>query len=244
MCRPILSHVSLIEHLARRVARNPGPPLVTWYGRGPDGVADARTELSAATFANWVDKIANLLADEIDLADGDTAAMPVLQQHPGHWQSLATVLAVWQRGATVTVGVPGGDATIVGPDSPAGAGWTAALSLHPLGLGLRDQLVDGVVDLCPEALSQPDAHDEGYLDLEAEAWQEEGFDQTHASLLEVMPEPERRLVDLTNWSGSAWPVIEAAVIAPILGGGSAVVVDAGDVAALAAAEKATTIVQL
>ena len=48
-----------ISALRTRTATNGAQPLLTYY----DGAADTRTELSGATFSNWVDKTANLIAD-------------------------------------------------------------------------------------------------------------------------------------------------------------------------------------
>src|SRR3546814_13660057 len=44
----------------RRLAADPGQPLVTFY----DDTSGERTELSVKTYANWVSKTANLYVDE------------------------------------------------------------------------------------------------------------------------------------------------------------------------------------
>jgi len=46
--------------LAQRVRRNGAEPLITYY----DLDSGERTELSAVSFANWVNKTSNLLVDE------------------------------------------------------------------------------------------------------------------------------------------------------------------------------------
>jgi hypothetical protein len=51
----------LTEHLRQRVRLNGSAPLFTFY----DLESGARTELSATTFSNWVDKTSNLLVDEV-----------------------------------------------------------------------------------------------------------------------------------------------------------------------------------
>ena len=63
--------------------RDPARPLLTFY----DDATGERTELSVATFANWVAKTANLLRDDLGLEPGATAWRIDL---PVHWQA-----AVW-----------------------------------------------------------------------------------------------------------------------------------------------------
>jgi uncharacterized protein (TIGR03089 family) len=76
------------EALARRLREAPADPLVTWY----DDTSGERTELSAASFANWVAKSANLLRDGLDLEPGFVVVMDL----PPHWQALPLACAVWQ----------------------------------------------------------------------------------------------------------------------------------------------------
>ena len=63
--------------LARQVAAEPGRPLVTFY----DHASGERTELSVATYANWVAKTASLLVDELDLERGQVLRVDL----PTHW---------------------------------------------------------------------------------------------------------------------------------------------------------------
>jgi uncharacterized protein (TIGR03089 family) len=131
--------------LAAALRRAPAAPLVTAY----DDARDERVELSATTFGNWVAKSANLLRDEFDVAPGSTVAVAL----PVHWQTAAVLLAVWSCGATVLDTAAEDDGRLAGADVVlAGTHRLPAveealgddgppllgLSLHPLGLGLRD----------------------------------------------------------------------------------------------------------
>ena len=76
--------------LARRLAADPGQPLVTFY----DDETGERTELSVKTFANWVSKTANLYADELMLDPGDTLRLDL----PPHWLGPVFLGAAWSCG--------------------------------------------------------------------------------------------------------------------------------------------------
>ncbi|MFZ0530514.1 MAG: TIGR03089 family protein, partial [Propionicimonas sp.] len=166
----------IITALAARVRRAGADPLVTWY-RPADG---ARTELSGRTFANWVDKTANLL-DALGV-EGPISA-PLNLAHPGHWMSLVWPVAAWQHGCGYTVGVPEPSAAVavVGPDrpEPVTGAITIACSLHPLGLGLR-HLPEEVLDFTTEALAESDAHWSVPVDPEALAWADADRSLSHA----------------------------------------------------------------
>src|SRR3954470_1574879 len=134
--------------LANVRTRNPSGPLLTHY----DDATDERVELSAATFANWVAKAANLLQDEFDVGPGSTVAVAL----PAHWQTAAVLLAAWSCGAAVldTAAEDDGrlaeaDVVLAAQDRIAAVEDTGlvgtedgaqllGLSLHPLGLGMRD----------------------------------------------------------------------------------------------------------
>ncbi|NEK87263.1 TIGR03089 family protein [Blastococcus saxobsidens] len=129
--------VALLDASLRR---NAAAPLITYY----DDASGERTELSAATLANWVAKTANLLQDEFDVTAGSTVAVAL----PVHWQTAAVLLAVWGCGATVLDTAAQDDGRLSGADVVLASQDRLApleeldvpellgLSLHPLGMGM------------------------------------------------------------------------------------------------------------
>jgi len=138
--------------LGATLRRDPAQPLLTYYDDG----SGERTELSAATFANWVAKSANLLREELSVAAGDRVCLLL----PAHWQTAAILLAVWSVGA-VPVTVPAG-AGLIAADEPRLAEAVQASATDVLGLSLRPMnapLSDappGVVDYAAEVLGCAD----------------------------------------------------------------------------------------
>lgn len=230
----------LISARLRRRNRAVGSgPLITYY----DLDSGERTELSGITFGNWVDKTANLLVDEFLVDPGDRVELAVAGSHPGHWVALVWELACWQIGATVTLGQPSSARLAVcGPEwtSYAGVAELVACSLHPLGLGFPQPLPSGVVDYSLEVRAQPDSHPAVPQSGLALAWLDGERQLTQADLVsDAVGEAERRLVRPAD----PWSTVQAALLHPLLTGGSAVVV-AGSVngeqlARIAAAERAT-----
>lgn len=223
----------IISALTDRVRRAGSEPLLTWY-RPADG---QRTEFSVKSFANWVDKTANLLDT---LGVEGTVAGSLNTSHPGHWMSLVWPLAAWQHGIAYAVGSSDrAELIVVGPEDPqpSPGALTIACSLHPLGLGLCN-LPDGVLDFTTEALAEPDAHWAAPVVETNRAWADAGLARTHAQLADLPPEPTRVLVRPTT----PWATLAAALVSPLLGGGSAVVVDGAaseaDLARIAATERA------
>lgn len=111
--------------------RDPARPLLTFY----DDATGERTELSVATFGNWVAKTANLLHDDLAAGPGSTVSIDL----PLHWQAAVWLQAAWTLGASV---VPSSEADIAvisydGEASPAAAD-VVALGLGPLGLPRKD----------------------------------------------------------------------------------------------------------
>ena len=138
--RPAPSATVPSDLLAAALRRSPATPLVTWY----DDATGERTELSATTLANWVAKTANLLQDEFDVAPGSTVTVLL----PPHWQTAAVLLGVWSCGAAVRESPePGASGVALVAQSrlaefedegDADHLDVLGLSLHPLGLGMRD----------------------------------------------------------------------------------------------------------
>lgn len=70
-----------------------GTPFLTYY----DDDAGERTELSYATFDNWVAKTANWLRDERGAAAGDVVTV----DRADHWLAVVAAFAAWRLGASV-----------------------------------------------------------------------------------------------------------------------------------------------
>jgi uncharacterized protein (TIGR03089 family) len=145
--------------LDQRLRRDPGRPLVTFY----DHASGERTELSVATYANWVAKTASLLAEELDLERGDR----LLVDLPPHWLGPVVLGAAWTVGLEVvwpgTAGADDADAVVCGPQSlphhaeRADEVTVLASALLPLGVRFPDGVPHGVHDLGVEVWSQPDS---------------------------------------------------------------------------------------
>ncbi|MGA4508352.1 TIGR03089 family protein [Propionibacteriaceae bacterium G1746] len=220
-------------------------PLVVWYGPGGE-----RVELSAVTFANWVDKTVNLLGD-LGWDDAPVVGAPLLHDRAGHWVSLVWAAATWQLGGEVRAvearRVQAVDVAVIGPDSPRPLPGvdTVACSLDPLGGGF-DTLAKGLVDY-HEVLAQPDVHTPALLpDPDDPAWHDDAGTRTHAELVAAAGSAggDSRRVLVSTHGLDPWTIITHALLGPLAGGGSAVVVegtiDPARLAAIAAAEKAVT----
>ncbi|MGC3955919.1 MAG: TIGR03089 family protein [Propionicimonas sp.] len=212
---------SVIDLLAARVRSDGSRPLLTYYRPA----AGERVEFSATSFANWVDKTANLLET---LGVEGRVAGPVSLSHPSHWMSLIWPLACWQRGLTYQAAAPPlsdeVELVVVGPEDPQPIlpGMTIACSLHPLGLG-RSDLPAGVLDYSTEVLAEPDAHWAEPVEPDGLAWLDDRREISHADWLGLPPEPGRVLLPIRP----PWLALQEALVRPLLGGGSAVVVDGG-----------------
>jgi uncharacterized protein (TIGR03089 family) len=114
--------------LDRALLADPARPLVTFY----DDATGERVELSVLTFANWVAKTANLLRDELGVAEGARVAIHL----PVHWQAAVWLAACWAAGVVPVPGGPAGDVAVVaaGADGHPPGGDLVVLGLGPLGL--------------------------------------------------------------------------------------------------------------
>lgn len=149
------------QHLLATLRTDPGRPLVTFY----DDATGERVELSATTYANWVAKVAGLLADELDLERGQRLRIDL----PTHWLVPVFLGAAWTVGLVVDTGDGGTgdagppDAVVCGPGSLTR--WAPyaedvavlACALLPLGVRFADPVPTGVHDVGVEVWSQPDA---------------------------------------------------------------------------------------
>jgi uncharacterized protein (TIGR03089 family) len=206
--------------LRRWVAQRGASPLVTYY----DLATGERTELSGVSVANWVDKTSNLLVDELGAEPGDQVELALAERNPGHWMTLVWQLACWQVGAAVTLGRQASAAVVVvGPeDSTAAAPGAPVLmcSLHPLGLPLAQPPGGGVLDFIGEVRAQPDQHAALPQSGLALAWHDATRQLTQADLVSAAPTDRRRLVRPSD----PWTTVRDCLLAPLLGGGSSVVV--------------------
>lgn len=234
----------LIAEQLRRRARTAGPdPLVTYY----DLDTGERTELSATSFLNWVDKTSNLFTDELLLDPGAVVDLELARTAPGHWVTLVIAMASWQVGATVTVGASGQadepDLLVLGPDwadrDRGAADNVLACSLHPLGLGFNQPLPSDVMDFTLEVRGQSDLYaPSARSDTEA-AWVDQGRQLSQSDLVNAdlynadrdrealggqSPAAARRVVVASE----PWPTIRDGLLVPVLTGGSAVLVTGRD----------------
>jgi uncharacterized protein (TIGR03089 family) len=211
----------LADRLRHRV-RLAGPgPLLTCY----DVESGARTELSATTFSNWVDKTSNLLQDEVAVGEGDVISMPLAVEAPAHWLTAVWQLACWQVGLVVDLTDPSLPAAVV-----TGRQWQGyaegdifACALHPLGFGFGEPLPDGVRDYAIEVRSHADRYVGSSPEPNATAWVDAERTLTQADLLTVDGPPVRRLVR----AGDPWPTCRDGIVTALVTGGSAVIVIGG-----------------
>jgi uncharacterized protein (TIGR03089 family) len=207
--------------LRRRVRTAGADPLLTYY----EPATGARTELSAVTLLNWVDKTCHLL-DELGVQPSDVVQLALAEEAPGHWVTAVWELACWQLGAVAAVDHPAGAALVV-----TGPGWAAhadagvelvACSLHPLGLPFGTDLPAAVLDYALEVRGQADVYPAAPQSGLAAAWSdaERRLTQDELIALDAGPAGARRLVR----PDGPWTSAAEAVVRPLLAGGSAVVV--------------------
>src|SRR6476619_3796415 len=116
--------------LADLLRSDPARPRVTFYEDTPGPTAGERIELSGKVLANWVNKAANALQEELDVAPGSSVRLAL----PPHWRALYWALAVWSVGACVCLDEDEADVTVTdSPDLAAqGAGTAVITTLAPL----------------------------------------------------------------------------------------------------------------
>jgi uncharacterized protein (TIGR03089 family) len=226
--------VLILDRLRRRTAIDGASPFLTHYAGGQ------RAELSGRSFANWVTKTANLVVDEYALEPGDTIRLFVADAHPAHWMTLIWTMAAWQAGLTVVDGAA--DLEVAGPEvATTGApadGPAVACSLHPLGLGLVD-LPRGWTDFSTAALAQPD---DWFGETAADADPAWAVDDDHLSFADLAEVDARGGRSVVYGVLDRWEAVRTCLLAPLLGGGSTVIVagdpDPDELERIAAAEKA------
>ncbi len=212
----------LAERLRRRVRTNGSAPLFTFY----DLDSGARTELSATSLSNWVDKTSNLLEDELGVGGGEVISMPLAAEAPGHWLTAVWQLACWQVGLVVDLNNPTLPVAVV-----TGRRWQGhsepdifACALHPLGFGFGEPLPDGVRDYAVEVRSHADSYFGYPPEPDGIAWVDAERTLTQADLVNVDGPPARRLVR----AGDPWATCRDGVVTALVTDGSAVVVVGGN----------------
>jgi uncharacterized protein (TIGR03089 family) len=230
------------DRLRLRVGRDGSSPLITYY----DLRSGERTELSAATFANWAAKTANLL-DELGVAPRDAVRLDLARDAPGHWITYVWAVACWEVGAMVALRPfsRGSALVVAGPDwsgyETSIATDIVACALRPLGQPFWEPLPTGVLDYAVEVRRQADRHSGGSTSPSALAWLDDDRQLTASELAEIgASEPaERRLVRPT----APWPAIVDGLLTPLNSGGSSVVVVGDDedaISRIAASERVAT----
>jgi uncharacterized protein (TIGR03089 family) len=194
--------------LSRQLSRDGSRPLFTFY----DDASGERVELSVATTANWVAKVANYLLDDHGIEPGDLVTIRL----PLHWQSAMLLLASWAVGATVGFDDAASvdDASAVTfTDEPATDGSASAdtvvLGLAPMG-----------ADFAVLVAAQPDA----FVPLDA------GGEDLVAAAATDLPAGSRVLSVLPYDGADA---ISYGLVAPLAVDGSVVLVRHPDPAKLA-----------
>jgi uncharacterized protein (TIGR03089 family) len=219
---------------------------VTFY----DLASGERVELSATTVDNWVSKIANLFADELSLEPGDGVRVAL----PVHWQTAVTLLGAWTAGLHVLLDDTGeAAATVTGPAALGAAhglpGQVVACSLRPLGAPFTSPLPAGWLDFALAVPSQPDAlvypSSAGADDI---AMVSQAGEVSHGELALAAASTADRLSLvpgsrlLTDANPADPDGVLTALAAPLIAGGSVVLVNNGDEAghsAIAEQERVT-----
>jgi uncharacterized protein (TIGR03089 family) len=213
----------LAERLRQRVGSNGSAPLLTYY----DLDSGERTELSAISFRNWVDKTSNMLVDDLAVDQGDVISMPLAVEAPGHWLTAVWQLASWQVGLVVDLTNPPTPAAVV-----TGRQWRGyegpevyACALHPLGFGFGEPLPDGVRDYAIEVRSHGDRYSGLPPEADRMAWIDAERTVTQADLIKIDGPPARRLVR----AGDPWATCRDGLATALVTGGSVVIAVGGNV---------------
>jgi uncharacterized protein (TIGR03089 family) len=109
--------------LTRQLRLDGSRPFITWYGEA----AGERVELSLATTANWVAKIAGYVEDELDTYSSE----PIVIDPTLHWITAVALLAIWQTGAALSTEVAGDGERLELPLDPMGMGLSRMVAAYP-----------------------------------------------------------------------------------------------------------------
>lgn len=217
--------MKLFAHL---LSADPATPRLTVYNE----TTGARMDFSAQTLDNWAAKIANMLEEELDLAEGATIALDL----PVGWQAAVTVFGALSARVQVRLVSDPGEAdeaeavftTLARYEEWVDQGLDVLLvSEDPFGRGIEesgDELPAGAIDFGPTVRFYGDQY----------------FGAAPA-LPELVAAPCSERLLSTGWTDLAG--FTEVVLNPLAGGGSAVVVaglaDAGRLEEIATNEKTT-----
>ncbi|QPK79669.1 TIGR03089 family protein [Corynebacterium lizhenjunii] len=203
--------MDMLRHL---LAADSACPRLTVYSEG----SGARMDFSAQTMENWVAKIANFFEEELDLTAGDRIAIALEPGWPGAMVALGAIATgiEWQLCGVDSLPTGAQALFVAAADIPAVRDYPAdlvAVTDDPFGRGVVEtggELEAGVVDFGPTVRFYGDHY----------AGQTPQLTQVLEQWPGVPPTSDRLLS--TGWSDNA--SFAAAVLAPLAGGGSAVVV--------------------
>lgn len=219
--------------VAELLRNDPGRPLVTFY----DDSTGERTELSVATWANWVAKTSSLLVEEFDLGRGDRIHVDL----PAHWLTPVFLAAAWNVGLVVDPEPAAADLVVSGPERLAehAASGTSVLgcALLPLGVRFPGPVPDGVRDFGVEVWGQPDS----FIPWDPPTADDEALPGTSQAELLTPTATEFDLGDggrLLTTASPASPSGLASFTEPLVRGGSVVWVRNVDQSRLAAKQEA------
>lgn len=219
--------MKLIAHL---LAADPASPRLTVY----DESTGARMDFSAQTLDNWAAKIANMLIDELDL-DSDSL---ITLDLPVGWQAAVIALGAITSRVPYSFGTPEGrtdDTTVVFTTLDRFPAWAESsteadavlVSTDPFGRGIEESggtLPTDALDFGPVVRFYGDQ-----------------FFGDAPSLADVVSRGTDERLLSTGWTDDE--SFTGTVLAPLAGGGSAVVVTGGAsterLDAIAASEKTT-----
>lgn len=196
---PTMAHMDMLQALLL----DPAAPRITVYNES----TGARMDFSGQTLENWASKIANMLAEELELDEDSTIAIDL----PVSWQSAVIAIGGLARGVTVTMD-PEEDADVVftSPDKAEAFPNSDVVLVtdDPFGRGVAETGGDvpaGAIDFGPTVRFYGDVYPEPTTPL----------DQL------VIPSSADRVLS-TGWKD--WESFVQAVLSPLAAGGSAVVV--------------------
>lgn len=138
---------SIAALLRERTAAAGHRPLLTFV----TATHDERTELSYATFANWVGKSANLLSEEFAVGPGDRVALAL----PTSWTTAVLTMACWTLRACVVLDGAGPEVdrlrvVVTGEGTGVAPGWPRDLGRMVVGDGMAGRLLGpGVAGALP-----------------------------------------------------------------------------------------------